>query len=125
MPYGLDEKEEYHTYRKIGNSKKYYTSQKSDSDCKNFLWYSQWHDYIKDKIEHFSKKEKNNFFRYLNRKIRQNEYCRDILNSIAGPIYVMLISIVVSVFLNNDIDGAFILYLTGVLCSGTIVVLAI
>lgn len=37
----------------------------------------------------------------------------------------MLISIVASVFLNNDIDGTFILYITGVLCSGTIAVLAI
>ena len=29
IPYELDEKKEYHIYKKIGNSKKYYTLQKT------------------------------------------------------------------------------------------------
>lgn len=99
-PYNFDEKHEYEIYSKIG--KKYHKgragkNRKDNEEELSLDKYLDWEKYFKEK---FLLDENNdcNFKHYLNKILRENQKCKEGIKSLVIPIYVALITILLTMY---------------------------
>lgn len=85
LPYGFDEDEEIAKYKSIGRQSK------KKKNVKPYANYSAWKSYIEE--AHATKKENKDFYRFLNRKLRNAKDSKESTISILTPISIAFITI--------------------------------
>lgn len=120
MPYEIDLKFQYRTYKNIGETHKIdfkakknflykiwritrIIFNKNEKSYKNFNTFSQWENYV---CEEFNEKKFTNqkdCIHYLKRSKRNKEIFCDMVGAIITPIYVVLLTMGATLILNTDI----------------------
>lgn len=121
-PYGFDERVEYKIYSQIGERHRKEFLGKMKKREEKFLMfdkYSEWERYFIDK---FLKGESNdcNIQHYLIRKLRMQKRCEELYKTVVVPIYVLLVSAIVSMYSSKNYS---ISQLINALLVGIIIIL--
>lgn len=120
MPYGVDLRFQYRTYKNIGRSHRmeykarknifykiiYHVRRfhnKNEKYYKDFDTFSQWRGYIYEKINENVFIKKEDFQHYLVQKKRNKKIYCDMMGAIITPMYVFLLTLGMTVCMNTDV----------------------